>query len=233
VRSVLLFTTRACLVGVLSAGLLTLPVTATTAPYVGVVASSNKALLSGVNAAQGVDIYAGDELVTQPGGSLRLAAGSNQMALLASTKATILRDASAVCAKVQTGTVQFSTTPGQLEVDTPLGIVQGIGDGRAFGQVSVLSQKEIIVRAVGGTLTLNTDGEIRTVAEGTSYRFVEMSGEPAEPQGPQGYPNAPKTPRRHKKRKIAAFVIVGGTALAAYFIYRKTAESPTTLAGTP
>ncbi len=223
-RSTVIASARSCLIGFLAASLLNLPTMAAGAPAVGMIAETQNAFLSGAAAERGVDIYPGDTLTTQPGGSVRLAVGSSQMYLMSSTEATMEPDGTAVRAKMDRGTIDFSSAPGQIEIETPLGVVRGDGHSRTFGQVAVVNPTTIQVSAVEGNLLVaGVDGVTKNIAAGETY---EASFEPAA--GPDNGPpvqgvGGPRHIRWH--RIIAAAIILGGSALVTYLLYREFTES--------
>ncbi len=223
-RSTVILGARSCLIGLLAASLLNLPTMAAGASAVGMIAETQSALLSGAEAARGVDIYPGDTLATEPGGSMRLAAGPNQIYLMSATEATMERDGSAIRAKMDRGTIDFSSAPGQLEIETPLGVVRGDGNGRTFAEVAILNPTTIQVSALEGNLLVaGADGVTKSIAAGETY---EASFEPA--RGPNNGPpvqgvGGPRHIRWH--RVIAAAVILGGSALVSYLLYNEFTES--------
>jgi hypothetical protein len=224
VRSTVIATARSCLIGLLAATLLNLPAMAAGAPTIGMIAETQSALLSGATAERGVDVYPGDTLMTEPGGSMRLAAESSQLYLMSATQATMERDAGAVRAKLDHGTVEFSSAPGQLEIETPLGVVRGNGDGRTFGEVMILDATTIRVSAITGDLLVaGVDGVTKNIRAGETF---EASFEPAG-----GADNGPPVqgvggPRKiHWHRIVATAIILGGAAVISYVLYNEFTES--------
>jgi hypothetical protein len=224
VRSTVIASARCCLIGLLAASLFTLPAMAAGAPTIGTIAETQSALLSGATAARGVDVYPGDTLMTEPGGSMRLAAGSGQMYLMSATQATMERDGGAIRAKMDRGTIDFSSAPGQLEIETPLGVVRGDANGRAFGQVAIVDPTTIRVSAIAGNLLVaGADGVMKNIPAGEAF---EASFEPAG--GPDAGPPVQGVggPRRIRWRRIiATAIVVGGTALVTYLLYNEFTES--------
>lgn len=215
---------RLCLISFLAAGLLNIPAMAAGAPTIGTIVETQSALLSGTAAARGVDVYPGDTLVTQSDGSLRFASGASQLYLMSETEVTMEREGGALGAKVDRGTVAFSSAPGKLDIETPLGLVHGDSNGRTFGEVAVLDQTTIRVSAITGNLLVaGADGIGKTIPAGETF---EASLEPAG--GPDAGPPVQGVggPRRIRWRRIiATAVIVGGTALVSYLLYNEFTES--------
>src|ERR1700689_3339999 len=103
-------------------GMLNFPVMAAASKPLGMVVSADHASLDNAKAAIGADIYSGDALVTDAGGSLRLKVGPGQVYLLSGSSATLVPLENKVQAKVEHATLDFSTAgPEQLEVECPLG----------------------------------------------------------------------------------------------------------------
>jgi hypothetical protein len=135
VRSNLLCGVRSGLIAILVVGLLNLPVMAASAKPLGMVVSAEHARLDNADAAIGADIYSGDALATDAGGTLRAKVGPSQVYLLSASSATLLPEENKVQAKVERGTVGFSTSsPEQLEIGTPLGVIRGANSQRIFGR---------------------------------------------------------------------------------------------------
>ena len=223
-RSTVIASARSCLIGILAATLLNLPTMAAGAPTIGMIAETESALLSGATAERGVDVYPGDTLMTQPGGSMRLAVGSGQLYLMSATEATMERDGAAIRAKIDRGAVDFSSVPGQLEIETPLGVVRGEGKGRTFGQVAILDPSTIRISAITGNLLVaGADGVTKSIPAGETF---EASLEPAA--GPDNGPPVQGVggPRKIRWRRIVATaIILGGAALISYALYNEWTES--------
>jgi hypothetical protein len=224
VRSTVTASARSCLIGLLAATLLNLPTMAAGAPTVGMIAETQDGLLSGSTAARGVDVYSGDTLMTQPDGSMRLAAGSGQIYLMSATQATMERDGSIIRTKLDRGTVDFSSATGKLEIETPLGVVRGDSTSRTFGQVAILDPTTIRVRAITGNLIVaGADGVMKNIPAGETF---EASFEPAG--GPDNGPPVQGVGGRRRirwRRIIATAVIIGGTALVTGLLYEEFTES--------
>jgi hypothetical protein len=223
VRSTVIAGARSCLIGILAATLLNLPVTAAGAPSVGMIVSSDDAMLSNAAATRGVDVYPGDTLTTLSDGSLRFASGPNQIYLLESSQAVMSRAGKAIRASVNHGTVDFSGTPGQLEIQTPLGIVRGTGNDRSYGQVAIYSPTEIKVSAYEGELLVaDIDGNPKKIPAGETYiATLEPAGGPTDP----GILGVGRPRKINWRRVAAAAVIFGGTALITYELYNEFTES--------
>ncbi|MGA3293393.1 MAG: hypothetical protein ABSE45_05335 [Candidatus Acidiferrales bacterium] len=162
---------RSILVGAVVAGLVTFPAMAASEQPLATVVSAQSAYLAKANAVPGADVYLDDDLVTDPGGSLRLKVGQGQVYLLSSSEATLRQQENKVRAKMYRGTLGFSTTaPDQLEIETPMGVVRGADGQRVYGQISLLSPQKIVVSSYQGTLlVVDKAGESQTIAQGQSF----------------------------------------------------------------
>lgn len=168
---------RAVLVAFLAVGLASLPSMAAASKPLGMVVAADHAYLDHANAAAGASVYSDDALVTDQGGSLRLSVGASQIYLL-SLSAAILepRDAK-VQARVDRGTLGFSTAlPNLLEINTPVGVVHGADAKPIFGQVSILSPSTLRISSYEGTLIVEEpNGERKTIEQGETYDATLVS----------------------------------------------------------
>lgn len=227
VRSIVLASARSCLLAFLIAGLLNLPVTAASARPLGMVVLAENARLDNASAARGADLYPGDALATDPGGSLRLQIGASQVYLLASTAATLLQQENKVQAKVDHGTLGFSLpAPGQLEIGTPLGVIRAANGQRVLGQVVVLSPTRMQVSAYEGTLVVAANaGPEKTIAPGETYEatLVADASPAALPQSSAGVGSE----GINWKRVAAVLIPTGAAAITAAILWHELTESCT------
>lgn len=217
---------RACLVAFLSIGLMNLPVMAASEKPLGMVVTAVNARLDNAKAAIGADVYSGDSLSTDQDGSLRLKIGPSQVYLLSSTSATLQPLGSKVRAKVERGSLGFSTAaPDQFEVGTPLGVIRGANGQRVFGQVAVLDASSMRISAYEGTLVVEaSNGETKTIEQGQTYEATLVANsEPGGAQGPSGVGGSGIKWKR--VAVVAAFV--GGAAIAAAILWHEATESCT------
>lgn len=225
VRSIVLIGARSCLVALLIVALLNLPVTAASAKPLGIVVTAQHARLDNVDAVNGADVYPGDALVTDAGGSLRLQIARSQMYLLSSTEATLVQRENTVQAKVDRGTLGFSMpVPNQLEIGTPLGVIRAANGQHVFGQVVVLSPTRMQVSAYEGTLVVTANGgPEKTIGPGETYEatLAADAAAAALPQSPQGVGG-----QGINWKRVAEVVIpTGAAAIAAAIIWHEETES--------
>ncbi|MGC2331339.1 MAG: hypothetical protein WA581_07795 [Candidatus Acidiferrales bacterium] len=167
---------RSSLMALVITGLIGLPTMGASPVPLATVVSAQSARLANADAVPGADVYFDDDLVTNGGGSLRLAVGTSQLYLLEYSEAVLRPDQNKVEAKMYRGTVGFSTSaPDNLEVDTPFGVVRGADGSHVLGQISLLTspnttEKKIQVTSYQGTLVVvDATGASQRVAEGQSY----------------------------------------------------------------
>jgi len=213
----------------LVASLLNLPLYGATEKPLGLVIQAQEAQIGTAALAIGTTVYPGDTVETETGGTLRLKVGGSQIYLLASSAATLSQKSDMVHALVSRGTVGFSSNgTDRFALEIPEGIVSAANGEPAYGQVTIIGPREVVIAAYQGTLVLDNEGELHSIPAGKSYR-VTMDLEPAAtaPQQAEGVGGknhdivAPK--RRHlvfDAIMIAAFVGAGAG------IYYEISQSP-------
>jgi hypothetical protein len=227
VRSNILCGVRSCLIAFLVVGMLNLPVMAASAKPLGMVVSAEHASLDNANAAIGADIYSGDALATDVGGSLRAKVGPSQVYLLSASSAMLVPQENRVQARVDHGTLGFSTSsPEQLEIGTPLGVIRGANSQRVFGQVALLSPTKMQVSAYEGTLlVIAFNGEEKTIEQGQTYEATLAAPEPG---GGQNQAGVGGTGINWKHVATVAIIAgaVGGTALGLWIAESESCSTP-------
>jgi hypothetical protein len=174
---------------------------------VGVVVSSQRALLGGSNIVDGTSLFDGDTLSTQEKGSLRIRIGAASLAIDQNSTLTLRRNQQVIRAVLIAGTAQFSIpAESHLVIDAP-GATIFTRQGSASGVAAVVNENEFQIGSTRGSLNVDVDGDVRTVEEGMNYDVtLSVSDNPAIPV------------RTGKKWKIASWtlitVIAGLTALA-------------------
>lgn len=209
----------------LAGSLATLPVMGAGEKPLGVVIQAERARLDNAEASRGATVYSGDSFGTDTGGALRLSIGSGQIYLPASSAATLTSGSNLAHLTLTRGSITLATpASGQLEVETPAGIVRGADGQAASGQVTLVNPQEMIVSAYRGNLILDNDGELHTIPEGKAYRIVIDQ----EPDAAPVQDNYPQDVHRAKKRKKLAFylILTGAAALISYGAWSELSESP-------
>jgi hypothetical protein len=199
------------------------------------VVTAQAALLANADAVPGADVYFDDDLVTQGGGSLRLAVGASQVYLLENSEAVLRKNQGQVEAKMYRGTLGFSTSaPDNLAVETPFGVIRGADGSHVLGQISMLAsakttEEKIEVTSYQGTLVVvDGAGVSKTIEEGQSYIGTMASdaggggGKDARVQGVGG--------EGVNWKRVLAVVIpiaaVGGTAIALWIHGSESCPQP-------
>ena len=215
-RSIVVNSVRSVLIAFVVLGLLNLPLMAASARPLGMVVTANRATLDSANASNGADIYSDDALVTDQGGSLRFNAGPSQLYLLSLSSASLETDQNRIQARIDRGTLGFSTTsaPDQLEIQTPLGLIRGADANPVFGQVSVLSSGKMQITSYRGTLHVFSNGEEKTISQGEAYEATLLSDSSG---GGAGTPIRVQGPGLRWDRIIFVGLIAGTMALVARF----------------
>ena len=222
---------RTCLVALVITGLIGLPTMGASSLPLATVVSAQSALLANADAVPGADVYFDDDLVTQPGGSLRLAVGASQVYLLENSEAVLRQEQGKIEAKMYRGTLGFSTAaPDNLAVETPFGVVRGADGSHVLGQISLLAsakttEEKIEVTSYQGTLVVvDGAGVSQSIGEGQSYIGTMASdaggggGKDAKVQGV----GSSGTNWKHVVEVAIPILLVAGGGIA---LYVKGAES--------
>lgn len=238
---------RSGLIAILGIGMLNLPVVGAAGEPMGIVIQAQDALLSNANAQIGATVYPGDAIATERDGTLRLRVGSGQLYLAPSSSASLTENAKVAHISVTRGTVGFvSVTTAQLELETPVGMVRPANGQRAQGQVTVTGPNQMIVSAYSGALTVERNGESRTVEAGKSYNVTFDPNAAPSPQnaagagtGQSGNNNGQNggnngntgssggNGNSNKGQLIFDAIVIGAAAGAGALIWHYTTESST------
>jgi hypothetical protein len=220
---------KSFLVAILSVGLLNVPSFAANEKPLGLVTQAQEAHLGSANVAIGTTVYPGDTLATDEGGTVRLKVGGSQFYLLASSVATLSESSSVVSASVSRGTVGFSSNgTDQLSLQIPEGTLRAANGQPAYGQVTLLGPREVVISAYRGTLVLDNEGELHEIPAGKSYR-VTMDLDPAvEPQGPAGAGGTNKVVAPKRRHLLFDLIVLGAAGGAGYALWYHLSESPST-----
>jgi hypothetical protein len=228
VRHNFLSAARSFLIAFLVTGMLNLPAMAASAKPLGMVIATERARLDNADAAIGADVFSGDALATDIGGSLRMKVGPSQVYLLSDSSATLVPAENRVQAKVERGTVGFSTSsPAQLEIGTPLGLIRGANGDRIFGQVMVLSPTRMQISAYEGTLlVVAPNGDQKAIEAGQTYEATLAAPEPGG--GAQNQQGVGGNGINWKHVATVAIVggALGGTALALWLTQSESCSNP-------
>lgn len=220
---------RSCVIAVVIAGMVNLPVMAASSKPLGMIVIADRANVDHAKAAVGADVFSGDALSTDQGGSLRMKIGQSQVYLLSSSDASLVPSESRVQAKISRGTLGFSTTsPDQLEVGTPLGVIRGADGQRVFAQIAVLSPTKMQVSVFEGTLlAIAPNGDQKTIQQGETLEATIAAPEPGGSAGQNQY-GVGGTGINWKHVAEVAIIggIVGGTALGVWIAETESCTTP-------
>jgi hypothetical protein len=230
VRSIVLGA-RSSLIAFVITGLISLPATAASSRPLATVVSAQSALLANADAIPGANVYLDDDLVTQGGGSLRLSVGASQVYLLEESEAVLQQNQDKIQAKMYRGTLGFGTSsPDDLAVDTPFGVVRGADGSRVLGQISLvaapkISDERIEVTSYQGTLVVvDKAGRSQTIEEGQSY-IGTMASDDAGGGGGDAKVQGVGSSGTNWKRVLAVVIPIGLVTGAAVALYVHGSES--------
>jgi hypothetical protein len=170
----------------------------------------------------GTTLYSGDYLATDPGGSVQLRAGAARLLLLGSSSAVVSENEGVPSAKLLAGTATFCTAnPHAFTLFASTAAIRPLTDAPTIGQVTYVNEKELVVSARRGSLTISVEDETQTIAAGTSYRVLldppadahEPAGASSGGQGPGG---RPAKAGRSRFLLVATALIAAGTGVAIY-----------------
>lgn len=178
---------RTFLVAFVISGLLNFPANAAAKPL-GMVVAAENAHLGGTKLSMGTNVFPGDSVQTDAGGTLRLRVGPTQVYLASESAAVLEQTSDKIGATLSRGTVGFSSAQAnQFEVETPVATVRPAA-GSAFGEVTLVGQHTILVAAYRGSLLVSANGVERTISEGNSFSvtFVPDGDSSSAAQDQQG-----------------------------------------------
>jgi hypothetical protein len=208
-----------------------LAATPTTAPL-GTVVAADKAHVGEAGATVGTTVYSGDRVSTDLQGSMQLRAGAARLLLQSNSAAVVNDSEGAPSAKLLLGTATFSTGNAHaFTMYVSKAAIRAQTDAPTIAQVTYLSEKDLLVTARRGGLTVTVEDETQVVPEGSSFRVVLDPADVAA-QGPEGAGSGgqsgngkgggPLVAGRSRFLLLATALIAAGTGVAIY----KAMESP-------
>jgi hypothetical protein len=215
----------------LTACLLVTPVWAGTASALGTVMASENASVRGMGAPVGTTIFAGDDLSTTDGGSVLLRTGAARFQLSASSAATVREEDGMPRATLLRGTGTFSTANSNaFALNAATALIRPKSDEPTIGEVTILGEKQLLVKCVRGALTITVGDDSRVIPEGSAYRIVldpsateeAQSQPPPQGAGGKGYGKPPISAGTSK----FVWYAVGVVTLASIIAIHKVLESP-------
>jgi hypothetical protein len=212
--------------------LVCVPLWATTTPTatpLGTVIAADRARVGEAGADVGTTIYGGDRLSTEPQGNVQIRAGAARLLLSSSSAAFVNDNEGMPSAKLVQGTATFSTGNAQaFTLYASKAIIRALSDVPTIGQVTYINEKELMVAARRGGLTVAVENDVQVIPEGQSYRVL-LDPDAEAAQGPSGA-GGNQGPVSHggplkAGRSRFLIVAVAATGVAAYFAISESLES--------
>ena len=199
-----------------------------TAAPLGTVIAAERAYVGGAGANVGTTVYSGDKVSTDLQGSMQVRAGAARLLLLSSSAAFVDGNEGVPSARLVLGTATFSTGNARaFTLFASKAAIRPQTDVPTIGTVSYVSEKELLVTARRGGLTVTVEDEVQVIPEGSSYRvLLDPAAEAA--QGPagaggggggksQGSGGGPLKAGRSRFLMLATGLTIAGTAVAIYY----------------
>lgn len=203
----------------------------TTTPL-GTVIAADRAHVGEASADVGTTVYSGDRVSTDLQGSMQVRAGAARLLLLSSSAAIVDDNEGTPSAKLVLGTATFSTGNAHaFTLYASKAAIRPQTDAPTIGTVTYVNDKELLVTARRGGLTVTVEDEVQVIPEGNSFRVL-LDPSVAEEQGPEGAGSGGKQGKnqaggplkagRSRFLIVATAFIAAGTGVAIY----KALESP-------
>lgn len=127
-------------------------------------------------ASVGSTIYDGDRLSTDIGGALRINGAAITLQVAARSSVTLRRAPTPeanVQAELGSGTITFSTgQAGNIAVLADDASIRPASHVSTMAQIWVITQKELLVYALRGSLNFSYHGDSKMILEGTKFRVL-------------------------------------------------------------
>lgn len=202
-----------------------------TASPLGTVIAADRAHIGDAGASVGTTVYSGDRVSTELQGSMQIRAGAARLLLMSSSAVIVNDNDGAASARLVLGTATFSTGNARaFTLFASKAAIRPQSDAPTIATVTYLNEKELLVSARRGNITVTVEDETQVVAEGTSFRVVLDPDMAA--QGPEGAGSGkhdrdrsgggPLVAGRSRFLLLATGLIAIGTGVAIY----KALESP-------
>jgi len=225
---------RASLAAFITIGLIISPA-ASAAPKptasLGTIITADHARVGGSSAEVGTTVFAGDRLATDPLGSVQIRAGAARLLLHGASAAIVNDTDGAPSAKLVQGSATFSTGNARaFTLFASRAAIRAESDAPTIGQVTYLSEKELLVASKRGPLVVTVDGETQLIPEGASYRvLLDIMA-----QGPEGAGTGKDKDQNKRRggpplragRSYFVPVAIGLTAVVTGLAISEALESP-------
>ncbi|MHB8501861.1 MAG: FecR family protein [Candidatus Acidiferrales bacterium] len=215
----------------LASCLLMAPVWGASTSALGTVVASDRASVSGTGAAVGTTVFAGDNLSTADAGSVQLRAGAARFQLSASSAATVSEESGMPRATLLRGSAIFSTASAKaFALNVSTAVIRPKSDAPTIGQVTVLGEKQLLVKCVRGALTITVGNDSRVIPEGSAYRIVldPSASEEAQNQPPPqgaGTKGPGGSPLKAAKSRFVWYAS-GAVGIVTFLAVQEALESP-------
>ena len=199
----------------------------------GTVVAAERAHVGAASADVGTTVYGGDRLSTDVQGSVQIRAGAARLLLSSASAAVVDDNAGSPSARLLLGTATFSTGNARaFTLFASKALIRPQSDEPTIGQVTYVNEKELVVTARRGGLTVSVENEVQVIPEGRSFRVLLDPTPEAAAQGPAGAGSGNNGPFGNKGGPLKAgrsrFLIlaVGLTGAATWFAVSEALESP-------
>jgi hypothetical protein len=222
---------REIVAAILTSCLVMAPVWGATTAALGTVVTSDRASVGGAGAAVGTTVFPGDMLSTADAGSVQLRTSAARLLLAASSTATVNEDGGTAGATLLRGSATFSTASANaFALNASTAVVRPKSDEPTIGQVTMLSEKQLLVKCTRGALTITVGDDSRVIPEGSAYRVVLDPAESDEAQNqppPQGAgtKGTGGSPLKAAKSKFVWYA-VGAVTVVTVLAIHEAMESP-------
>lgn len=222
---------REIVAALLTSCMLMTPVWGASAGALGTVVASDRASVGGAGAAVGTTIFDGDKLSTADAGSVQLRAGAARFLLSASSLATVREDGGMPEATLLRGSATFSTASAKaFALNALSAVIRPKSDDPTIGQVTMLGEKQLLVKCTRGALTITVGDDSRVIAEGSAYRVVldpakseeAQSQPPPQGAGAKGSGGPPLVAARSK----FVWYATAAVAVVTFLAVQEALESP-------
>jgi hypothetical protein len=205
-----------------------------TGPAFGTVVAAEGANVGGGSLSAGTTVFGGDKLFTSGTGSVQVRAGAARLLLSSDTVAILAKDEISPAANLTRGTAVFSTaTSKAFAMHVGSMVIRPGTDNPTVAQVTVVGQKQLMVRSRRGSVSVAVDNDVRVIPEGMAYRIVldptaaELAAaDAAGDQDAQGVGSGRRAgrPRRAGRNRFVWFAI-GLTAVVTALALSEALES--------
>jgi hypothetical protein len=220
---------RTIFVAILSCSLLQTPLSGASSSALGAIIYADRAHLGAASASAGATIFSGDELRTEPAGSLQIRVGAARMLLSSSSSATLTQEDDRPAAILTTGSVIFYTANSKaFALHVAAAVIRPSTDLPTVGQLTVLNPREFLVKSIRASPRITVGDDVREIPEGAAYRVIlDPAASEREPQGPRGagtkgYSDPPRFPGKNK----FIWVLIPFAIIVPVWAVHEALESP-------